>query len=284
MGLMSGTGPVGRSPAGVFNFKLPRPGGALYLEPCPKRVRVVLGGEMIADSRGTMLLHESGHQPIYYFPPSDVRLDLMEPAERHTRCPKRGQASYYDVRAGDGFEPAVAWYYPEPIASAPPALKDMIAFYFARMDRWLEEDEEIRGHPRDPYHRIDTRASSSRVQLSVGGVVLAESLRPVALFDTGLPVRWYMPLEDVVAPLRRSDTVTHCPYKGDASYWNVGDEDDLVWCYEDPMPGALPIKGLACFFNERVDLAVDGEAWERPASPWSHRAAAQNAPTAVTRG
>ena len=158
MGLMTGTGPLGRVPAGTFNFEPPAPGRAVYLEPSPKRIRVVVAGETVADSRRAMLLHESGHQPIYYFPPEDVRADLLEPSDRHTHCPKKGDASYHSIRVGSTVVDAGAWYYPEPIADAPPLLRDLVAFYWNRMDHWYEEDEEVFGHPRDPYHR-DRRAA-----------------------------------------------------------------------------------------------------------------------------
>src|SRR5438309_11812563 len=119
MGLMIGTGPFGRKPAGSFNFEPPEAGRALYLEPTPKRVRAQIAGETVADSRRAMLLHESGHQPVYYFPPDDVRSDLLEPSDRHTRCPKKGQASYYSVRVGERVVEDAAWYYPDPIDGAP---------------------------------------------------------------------------------------------------------------------------------------------------------------------
>ena len=98
---MTGSGPLGREPAGRFNFEPPPPGRALYLEPTPKRIRVQVGGETIADTRQAMLLHESGHQPIYYFPPQDVRADVLEPSDRRTTCPKKGEASYYTIRVGE---------------------------------------------------------------------------------------------------------------------------------------------------------------------------------------
>src|ERR1700751_595109 len=101
MGLMTGTGPLGRKPAGTFNFEPPPPGRALYLEPTPKRIRVEEDGETIADSRNAMMLHESGLQPVYYFPPEDVRVDLLEPTDKHTHCPKKGDASYYSVKVGE---------------------------------------------------------------------------------------------------------------------------------------------------------------------------------------
>jgi uncharacterized protein (DUF427 family) len=288
MGLMTGTGPLGREPAGTFNFEPPPPGTALYLEPTPKRIRVIVGGETVADSRRAMLLHESGHQPIYYFPPEDVRSDLLEPSDRHTRCPKKGDASYYTIVAGDNVLEAGAWYYPDPLESVRP-IKDLIAFYWDRMDRWLEEDEEVFIHPRDPYHRIDFRRTDRHIRVSLDGQLLAESTAATALFESNLPTRWYLPREDVRAELEPSDKTTGCPYKGQATYYAVKLDDgnvveDLVWVYEQPLDEAVRIAGLLCFFNERVEIELDGELQERPASPWSHGVKSQNAPPAQTRG
>lgn len=270
MGLMYGTGPLSRHPAGSFNFEPPPPGRALYLEPTPKRIRAQLGGETIVDSRRAMLLHESGLQPVYYFPAEDVRRDLLEPSDRHTHCPKKGDAAYFTLRAGDRVVENGAWYYPDPLRDAPP-IKDLIAFYFDRVDRWLEEDEEVSVHPRDPYHRIDVLRSDRHVRLSLDGRVLAETRRAVALFESSLPPRWYIPREDVIADLDPTDTVTRCPYKGTAGYYSAAGVEDLVWYYEDPLPEVSRIKGLLCFFNEKVDLELDGELQERPDTPWSHR-------------
>jgi uncharacterized protein (DUF427 family) len=269
MGLMYGNGPFGPHPAGTFNFEPPSPGRTLYLEPTPKRIRVEVGGEVIADSRRAMLLHESGLQPIYYFPPDDVRADVLEPTDKHTHCPKKGDASYYTIRVGDHEVKNGAWYYPEILSDTPPQLKGLIAFYFDRVDRWLEEDEEIRVHPRDPYHRIDILKTDRHVRISLDGELLAESDRALALFESNLPPRWYMPLEDVVAELEPSDTVTRCPYKGTAGYYSVNGAKDLIWYYADPLLEAGRIKGLVCFFNEKVDLELDGELQERPETAWS---------------
>ena len=271
MGLMYGTGPLGKNPAGRFNFEPPPPGRALYLEPTPKRIRVEVGGETIADSCRAIMLHESGLQPIYYFPPEDVRADVLEPADRHTHCSKKGDASYYTIRVGDRVVKNGAWYYPELLPGAPPLLKGLIAFYFDRMDRWLEEDEEIGVHPRDPYHRIDILKTDRHVRISLDGELLAESDRAVALFESNLPPRWYIPREDVVAELEPSDTVTRCPYKGTAGYYSVNGAKDLIWYYADPLPEAGRIRGLVCFFNEKVDLELDGELQECPETPWSKR-------------
>jgi uncharacterized protein (DUF427 family) len=290
MGLMTGSGPLGKEPAGTFNFEPPPPGRALYLEPTPKRIRVEVGGEVIADSRRAMLLHEGGAQPIYYFPPEDVRSEYLEPSDRHTHCPKKGDASYYTVKAGGEVVDAGAWYYPDPLPGTP-GIKDLIAFYFNRMGRWLEEGEEIGVHPRDPYHRIDVLHTDRHIRVSLDGELLAETTGAMALFESNLPARWYIPRQDVVAELQDSDTVTHCPYKGAAGYHSIsldsgGDGRDLIWFYTDPLPEAARIKDLVCFFNEKVDIELDGEPQERPASPWSRgvKSEAQNAPPAQTRG
>lgn len=271
---MYGTGPLGRKPAGTFNFEPPPPGKAVYMEPNPKWVRVVLGGETIADSRRTLLLSESGLQPMYYFPPEDVRSDVLESTDRHTYCPKKGEASYYTVRVGDRVEESVAWYYPEPLAGAAP-IKDLIAFYWDRMDHWYEEDEEVFVHPRDPYHRVDVIATSRHIRVSLDGELLAESDRAVALFESNLPTRWYLPREDVAAELEPTDTVTRCPYKGTAAYYSVRGQNgetvkDLIWYYDDPLPAAGKIAGRLCFFNERVDIEIDGQPETRPDSAWKH--------------
>jgi uncharacterized protein (DUF427 family) len=268
MGLMSGTGPLSRKPAGEFNFEPPPPGRALYLEPTPKRIRVQVGGETIADSRRAMMLHESGLQPTYYFPPEDVRGDTLAPSERRTWCPKKGQASYYTIRAGSRVVEDGAWYYPDPIPEAPP-IKGLIAFYWDRMDRWLEEGEDVAVHPRDPYHRIDILGTDRHVRVLLEGEVLAESRRAVALFESNLPPRWYLPAEDLVVELQPSVTVTRCPYKGTAAYYSAAGIDDVIWYYADPLPEVGRIKGLLCFFNEKVDIELDGEVQGRPDTAWS---------------
>jgi uncharacterized protein (DUF427 family) len=274
MGLMTGTGPLSKAPAGQFNFEPPPPGRTIYLEHTPKRIRVEVGGEVIADSRRAFMLHESGLQPVYYFPPEDVRTDVMTPTDRHTRCPKKGEASYYTIQTGGQTVENGAWYYPDPLPDAA-FLTGLVAFYFDRMGRWREEDEEIVVHPRDPYHRVDVVSSDRHIRVLLDGEVLAETDRALALFESNLPARWYMPREDVRAELEPSDTVTRCPYKGTASYYSVkpagGAGKDLIWYYTTPLPEVGRITGLLCFFNEKVDIELDGELQERPESPWSHR-------------
>jgi uncharacterized protein (DUF427 family) len=274
---MLGTGPFGQHPAGAFNRDMPERRGLILFEDSPRRIRGILAGETVVDSTRVKLLHEHGHLPIYYFPREDVRADLLEPTDHHTRCPWKGEASYWSVRVGETVAENAVWGYPEPLDDAPP-LADYVAFYWGKLDTWYEEDEEAIVHPRDPYHRVDVLQSSRHVVVRLGDSVLAESTRPLALFETGLPTRWYLPAEDVrMDLLEPSDKRTGCAYKGFASYWSVrvgeGFEEDLVWTYRSPRRGMEPITDLLCFFNERVDIEVDGLVEARPETQWSHHRA-----------
>lgn len=274
MTLTIGTGPFGDQSTGTFNFEVRPPRDhMLYLEDSPRRVRAVFHGEVVADSRRVKLMHEAGLLPVYYFPIEDVRMDLLEETDHSTHCPFKGDASYWSVRVGDQVAENAVWGYPDPIEGAPP-IKGLVAFYWNKMDAWFEEAEQVYVHPRDPYHRVDILESDRHVKVTINDEVVAESERPKILFETGLPPRYYLPPEDVREEvLRPSEKTTMCPYKGEASYHSVeaGGEivEDIVWFYEDPIPEAPRIKGLLSFFNERVDLEVDGEAQERPRTQWS---------------
>jgi uncharacterized protein (DUF427 family) len=274
MGLTSGSGPFGARPAGRFNFTVEPPtGSVLYFDPVPHRLRGVVGGEAVFDTVRAQLLYETGHLPVYYVPENDLRHDLLEPSDKQTRCPHKGTASYRSIRVGKRFEPYAVWTYREPIAPAA-FLAGHAAFYWRQLDEWLVEDEQVFGHPRDPYHRIDTYRTSRPVRVSVDGEVVAESTRAIALFESGLPPRFYLPAEDVRTDLLEpSETTTRCAYKGVASYRHVRIRDrlheDLAWTYEEPDDDGRAIRGLICFFNERVDLEVDGRAQERPSTQWS---------------
>jgi uncharacterized protein (DUF427 family) len=284
MSLTVGTGPFGQRPGGSFNFELPRRKGIIYFDNEPRRIRAIFEGETVVDSRRAKLLHEQGHLPIYYFPQDEVRMELLEPTDHSSHCPFKGDAAYWSVRVGDRVAENAVWSYPEPIADAPP-LRGYLAFYWNKMDQWYEEDEPAIVHPRDPYHRVDILETSRPVRVSVNGETVAQSTRAKVLYETGLPARWYFPLEDVRGDLLEdSETQTGCAYKGFASYKSVraGGElqDDVAWFYPEPRREAEPIRGLLAFFNERVDLEVDGELQERPETPWSrHRRAVAESPS-----
>jgi uncharacterized protein (DUF427 family) len=274
MTLTIGTGPFGDQGDKTFNFQVQAPRGhVLYCEDSPRRVRVMFNGETVADSCRVKLMHEAGLLPVYYFPQEDVRMDLLDESDGTTHCPFKGEASYWSVKVGDRVAENAVWGYPEPIDSCPP-IAGYLAFYWRKMDHWYEEDEEVFVHPRDPYHRVDVLASSRHVKVSVNGETVAETDRPMILFETGLPPRYYIPPEDVRDEvLLQSEKRTGCPYKGVASYYSVeaGRErvDELVWYYPEPIPEAAKIEGHLAFFNEKVDIEVDGEEQERPRTQWS---------------
>jgi uncharacterized protein (DUF427 family) len=246
MTITVGSGPLGHRPGGEFNFEVPRR-GAQYLEDFPRRVRALVGGEVVVDSLGVKLLHEQHSLPVWCFPPEDVRVD----------------------RLGEG-----AWIHQDGLAEG------MVGIRWDAVDQWLEEDEEVLFHPRDPYHRVEPRDTSRHVDVALEGETLAESSSAIALFEASLPTRWYLPAEDVRAELVANRSVrTGCAYKGWASYHDVrvGErlEPVLAWLYEDPMEGMERIEGRICFFNERVDLSLDGELQERPRTQWSRTTWAQ---------
>jgi uncharacterized protein (DUF427 family) len=273
MSLTNGTGPFGQHPAGVFNRDMPERKGLIYFEDSPRRIRGVFAGETVVDSRHAKLLHEHGHLPIFYFPEDEVRTELLEATDKSTRCPWKGEASYWSVRVGDQVSENAAWGYPDPLEDAPP-LAGYLAFYWDRLDEWFEEDEPLIVHARDPYHRVDILDTSRHVRASVNGEVVAETDRARVIFETGLPPRWYFPREDVREELlEESDKHTGCAYKGFASYFSVragGElEEDVVWFYPEPRRDAERIRGYLAFFNERVDIEVDGELQERPETQWS---------------
>jgi uncharacterized protein (DUF427 family) len=274
MSLTIGTGPFGRHGDKHFNFRREGPEHVLFFEETPRRVRATFAGETVVDSRRAKVLHETGLLPRYYFPREDVRMDLLRSTDRSTHCPFKGDASYWSVHVGDRVAENAVWGYPEPIEGAPP-LADHVSVYWEALDHWYEEDEEVFGHLRDPYHRIDVLPSSRHVRVSLGGVVLAESRRPVLLHEAGLPARWYLPREDVRMELLEADDgrQTRCAYKGLASYWSarIGDrvEEAIAWHYPATTREVEPIVDLICFFNERVDVEVDGEPEARPETQWS---------------
>lgn len=264
MSLAVGRGPFGQRRAGEFNFDTNalKP-HTLYFEPVPKRVRAFLGGEVVADSRAARLLHETAIMPVYYFPEADVDQSLLTKTDHTTYCPFKGDAAYWTVEAGGEVAQNALWGYPEPNEDAP-YLRGYVAPYFERMDLWMEEDEEIQGHPRDPYHRIDVLRGSQRVKVRVGGRTVAESESPMVLFETGLPPRYYLPPADVDRSLlSASETRTVCPYKGVASYWNVrvegAEAEDAAWSYPDPNPESSRVEDHLCFYEGKEGVEVEIE-------------------------
>jgi uncharacterized protein (DUF427 family) len=244
--------------------------GAVRVEQGAKRVRIYLAGRLVADTRRPFLVWEIPYYPAYYLPLADVMAEL-EPIGKTAHSPSRGEAQIFDVRVEGATAESAAMRYPD---SPLEQLRDLVRFDWNAMDEWLEEDEPVYVHPRDPYTRVDILASSRHVRVAVDGVTVADSVRPRILFETGLPPRYYLPLSDIRAELLiPSDTQTRCPYKGTAGYWSVdtghGMHRDLVWIYRAPLPESQKIAGLACFYNEKADIYLDGELQERPRTHFS---------------
>ncbi|TQF73301.1 DUF427 domain-containing protein [Rhodococcus spelaei] len=239
----------------------------LRFQPTDKRIRALRGGAVVADSTRAALVWEPRRVvPTYAVPATDVLGELrpvLDPRVAAHTCP------------GAALSVAVAGEVLADVAFRPadPELADMVLLDFAAFD-WSEEDEPVLGHPRDPFHRVDVRRSSRRVRMAIGSLVVAESDRPSLVFETMLPVtRFYLPREDVRVPLAPSETRTYCAYKGAASHFSVdgvGEAGiDVAWSYESPLPDCPQIAGLVAFYQERIDVSVDGVPIERPRTPWS---------------
>jgi uncharacterized protein (DUF427 family) len=244
-------------------------GYGVRVEPCPRRLRVVFAGEVIADTTRALYLFETRHAPVYYFPLDDLRSDLLEPTTHTTRCPFKGDAVYWSIVTDGRRSENALWGYPAPIESCPDIAR-YAAFFWDRVDAWFEEDEEVFVGPRDPYHRVDVLDSSRHVEVYVAGQRVADSRRPKVLFETNLPARYYLPKLDVdLGLLQPSATRTACPYKGEAAHWSMstGDREiaDVAWTYAHPIGGMEKIANLVCFYDDKVDrVVVDGQDQPRP--------------------
>lgn len=255
----------------VAGIAQPRLVQGVSIEPSPRWVRAYLGGVAVADSKRALLAFEPRRLPVYWFPVGDVRMDLLRPT-RQGDPPPWGTVRW-TLQVGERVVENAAWSYPDP-GPERAALHDHIAFYWSRMDAWFEEDDEVFVHPRDPYSRVDVLHSSRHVRVELDGQVLAESTRPRLLFETGLPTRYYLPKQDVrLDLLEPSPTTTRCPYKGVAVYWSLRQRDtlvkDIVWSYPLPIPECPKIENLLSFYNEKVDVFVDGDPQPRPVTEWS---------------
>ncbi len=250
---------------------------SVRVEPSPRWVRTVLSGRTVADSKNPML-HVAYGRPIrpgsrkpelpsYFFPVDDVDMSILEPAGVID-----GRRWWHANVDGCRIEHA-AWTYDHPDGQLE-SLSEHVTFDWDQMDAWYEEAEEVYEHARDPHHRVDAIASTRRVEVSFEEQLLASSARPHLLFETTLPVRYYLPPEDVnFHLLEPSDLVTRCPYKGTARFWSVRGAAkrgrNVAWAYPDPIPENPKIRDLVAFYNERVDIDVDSERMERPITPWS---------------
>jgi uncharacterized protein (DUF427 family) len=244
--------------------------GELRHQPIEQRVRGYVDGEAVVDSRRAILVWEPRRVvPSYAVPAEDILAELAEsPASSgevagvlHPRIPfsvhtAAGSPVFVGDRSGAGFR------------LDDEDLDGYVELDFTAFDEWYEEDERIEGHPRDPYHRVDVRRSARAVRIEVEGEVIAETTDARLLYETSLPMRFYLPREDVRTALHPSSMTTYCPYKGHASYWSVDAggrrREALGWSYEEPLPDGPPVAGLIAFWDDRVDVYVDGSLRPRP--------------------
>jgi uncharacterized protein (DUF427 family) len=234
--------------------------GRVHVEHGAKRIRAYLGGELVADTTEPLLVWEKPQYPAYYFPVGDVRTELLEADGGVVRSPSRGDGHTFTVKAGGKQVTGAALRYE---ASPFEELRDAIRLDWHAMDAWFEEDEQVFTHPRDPYTRVDILPSSRHVRIELDGLTIAETDKPTLLFETGLPVRYYLPMTHVrMDLLTSSESVSHCPYKGEAEWWSlhVGDDSrpDVAWSYPTPLPESQKIAGLISFYPREVDVYVDG--------------------------
>jgi uncharacterized protein (DUF427 family) len=227
--------------------------------PVPRRIRATLGDRVVLDTTDAIYLWEFPPYPQYYIPVADVVEGVLTDTGE-TKTFDHGVARVHTAGSGR------AWVYDDGVA------KGRVRFQWDAMDSWFEEDEEVFVHPRNPYARCDAIRSGRHVKVELNGKLLAESRSTVIVFETGLPPRYYFPRPDVnFTHFTPADTKTACPYKGrTTAYWNVGDQDDVAWSYDFPTAPLLPIAGLVSFFNEKVDITIDGIPQDRPITPFTN--------------
>jgi uncharacterized protein (DUF427 family) len=258
MGLSWQQGPLSPGKVGRFLVPDPLPDRLLYAEPLRRRMRVRFGGAWIADSEHVILLHEPGRYPVAYFPQDSIAAGVLEVGDYNSRHRELGPTSWYTVRAGGHSKPRAAWQHTE-LPSYASELHARVAFAWPAMDAFYEEDERIVGHAADSYHRIDIRQTSRHLLVRCGERLVADSTRPLVLYESGFAPRWYVPRADVEASLLTPvEGQTFCPYKGLASYYDIGDAHRAAWSYENAWTEVARISGLVSFEPDKIAVSLDG--------------------------
>lgn len=254
MTLTLGIAPLSRQAPTTANYRIDGPRNSILFSPFPRRLRARLGGVEVLDTEAAMLLHESGIFPQVYVPIGDVAMEHLAKTELSTHCPYKGDASYWTVSAGGQTEEDAVWGYETPIESAT-FIEGYLAFEWGRMDQWLDEDDEIFGHIRDPFHRVDARPTSRRYVVRFGDDIVADTTGAFIVSETGFANRIYIPSEDIeTQQFEQSSTTTHCPHKGDSVYWShaASGRTDVAWSYPAPLEEAHRVAGYWSFDGEDV--------------------------------
>ena len=258
MGLSGQQGPLSPGAIGRFLVPEPLPKRLLYAEPLRRRMRVRFGGTWIADSEHVLLLFEPGRYPVAYFPEADVSRDALERTEHTTRHRDLGITSWYPVRAGAQTAPRGAWQHIDLPACAR-ELEARVAFAWPAMDAFYEEDERIVGHAADSYHRIDIRRASHSLVVRHRDRIVADTKRPVVLYESGFAPRWYVARADTdESALTSVEHQTFCPYKGLCSYYDIGDARLAAWSYRNAYPAVGRISDVVSFEPDIVSVQLKG--------------------------
>ena len=259
MGLSWQQGPLSPGAIGRFLVPEPLPKRLLYAEPLRRRMRVRFGGVWIAESESVVLLFEPGHYPMAYFLEADVVPGVLQRTEHTTRHQDLGITAWYAVSAGERTAPRGAWQHVE-LPSYAGELRGRIAFAWPAMDAFYEEEERIVGHAADSYHRIDIRQTSRRLVVRRGDRVVADTRRPMALYESGFAPRWYVDRADVdQSGLTPVDHRTFCPYKGLCSYYDIGDAKLAAWSYPEAYYEVARISNFVSFEPDKVSVEIDGK-------------------------
>ena len=258
MGLSWQQGPLSPGAIGRFLVPEPLPERLLYVEPLRRRVRVRFGGTWIADSEHVLVLFEPDRYPVAYFPEADILPGALQLSEHTNRHRDLGPTSWYNVRAGEKNAPRAAWRHADPPHYASEFLT-RVAFAWPAMDAFYEEDERIMGHAADSYHRIDIRQSSRNLVVSHRDRVVADTKRPMVLYESGFAPRWYVPRADIdESALTFVEHQTFCPYKGICNYYDIGDASLGAWSYREAFSEVGRIAGLVSFEPDIVSVQLDG--------------------------
>jgi len=230
------------------------------MESTLKRVRVLFNDTYIVDTIQATYVWEHKNYPQSYFQASDVKEASISKDRDVTDG--EGGAFLGSLSLGDRRTDRVLLFKKGPLAG-------LVKLEFAAMDAWFEEETRIYVHPKDPYKRVDILPSFRHIKVEIDGHVIAESGSNMFLFETSLPARYYLPQTSVNWKyLSPSETVSRCPYKGEAHYYNVivggKTHEDIIWWYRYPTAESIQVTGMLCFYNEKVDIWVDGVKEERP--------------------
>jgi uncharacterized protein (DUF427 family) len=257
MGLSWQQGPLGGRSVGRFLTPEPLPERLLFVEPLRRRMRVKFADEWIADSEDVILLHEPGHYPVAYFPLADVKSGALTSENRTTKHRDLGDTAWFSVSASEQSANRAAWQHTG-LPEYATELADRVAFAWRAMDAFYEEDERIAGHAADQYHRVDIRQSSRHLVVKDGDRIVADTTRPIALYESGFAPRWYVPREDIdESALKPAEGQTFCPYKGLASYYDIGEDKKAAWSYPEAWPEVVRVSDFVSFEPDKVDVFLD---------------------------